>query len=111
MRAHCYWCVTKHISQAIVLTIEAATGYPEHIWLASGHLAEAEAEILEVHPKFADRIREVRRKLTGEDPGFRKDSLMELLREARTLAENAKEEKDVDMVNRVLRNLKKDLNT
>lgn len=36
MRNSCLFCVSKHISQAIVLTIESVLGYPIHLWLAAG---------------------------------------------------------------------------
>ena len=44
MREHCWECVMKHIAQACILEGEARLGYPVHMWLAMGHLAEAEAE-------------------------------------------------------------------
>jgi hypothetical protein len=37
MRETCLFCVSKHLSQAIVLTTECAQGYPMHVWLAIGH--------------------------------------------------------------------------
>jgi hypothetical protein len=36
---------------------EALLGYPLHAFLAIGHLAEAEAELLEKHPDLASTIR------------------------------------------------------
>lgn len=40
-RRPCIDCVEKHISQAWILGNEAIMGYPEHIALVLGHLAEA----------------------------------------------------------------------
>jgi hypothetical protein len=39
---------------------ESELGYPEHFWLAVGHLAEAESESLHKHPDIAGAIREAR---------------------------------------------------
>ena len=60
MRPSCLDCARKHVAQASILLDEAALGYPEHKWLAVGHLAEAEAETLKVWPKLAETIREHR---------------------------------------------------
>jgi hypothetical protein len=53
-------CALKHIGQAEALMAEAILGYPEHKYLAIGHLAEAEAELLKDHGSLACMIRECR---------------------------------------------------
>jgi len=68
-RKACPDCVRKHLAQAIVLFQEAMQGYPEHRWLAMGHMAEAEAEIEGMFPDIADEIRGLRKKCE-EMPGF-----------------------------------------
>lgn len=60
-RRSCPNCARKHIGQAIVLLDEARNGYPDHIWLAIGHLAEAQAEIDRDQPNTAREIREARK--------------------------------------------------
>lgn len=60
MRRGCPFCVRKHLAQAVVLLTESIKGYPHHLWLAVGHLAEAEDECEELYPEFAKRIRDVR---------------------------------------------------
>jgi len=63
MRNWCYNCVIKHLGQACVTNSEAKLGYPEHIALAIGHLAEASEEIIKESPEFAEEIRDHRLKL------------------------------------------------
>jgi len=46
MRYPCIDCARKHIAQAIVLLNETFQGYPDHRWLAIGHLAEAADELI-----------------------------------------------------------------
>lgn len=60
MRRSCLNCVRKHLGQASVLLGEVGLGYPEHFWLAIGHMAEAEAESLYEYPELANVIREHR---------------------------------------------------
>jgi len=60
MRDSCRSCARKHIAQACILMLEAQKGYPEHGWLAVGHMAEAEDELLEKHPDMANVIRSER---------------------------------------------------
>lgn len=60
MRHGCTTCARKHIAQASVLMDEARLGYPEHAWLAVGHLAEAESELLEEFEDLAIQVREHR---------------------------------------------------
>jgi hypothetical protein len=59
-RPGCMDCVRKHVAQAIVLLGESRLGYPEHRWLAIGHLAEASEEALGVDEGLAKRIRDAR---------------------------------------------------
>lgn len=62
MRPSCIDCARKHVSQAEVLMSEALKGYPEHAWLAIGHLAEAEDEMLAEYPGMVEIIRSHRLK-------------------------------------------------
>lgn len=75
MRPSCVRCALKHLAQAIVLFGEAELGYPLHRWLAYGHMAEAESELVGDHPAVAAMVREARKEweVTG------KCNLMELL--------------------------------
>lgn len=59
----CLDCVRKHLSQAAVLMDEARQGYPEHVWLAIGNLAEAARESAVRYPLLAAKIRDQRHKL------------------------------------------------
>jgi hypothetical protein len=56
-RTTCLDCTRKHIAQAIVLLGEAQMGYPEHRWLAVGHLAEATEESMGDYPVLAADLR------------------------------------------------------
>ena len=69
MRHGCYDCARKHLGQASVLYDESILGYPEHRWLAIGHLAEAESEFLEIDPGMSAQIREHRVNLI-DDPDY-----------------------------------------
>ena len=86
-RESCLFCVSKHISQAIVLMQEAYAGYPEHRWLAVGHLGEAEAESQSDFPILSVAIRETRCRMMGQEVSGGCLSLMNLLKRARTEAE------------------------
>jgi hypothetical protein len=86
MRETCLMCVSKHIAQAIVLVIEAQLGYQLHLWLAVGHLAEAESECIEKYPCFSNNIRKVRMVLSGQEGVFKSTDLMDLLEQARDIA-------------------------
>jgi hypothetical protein len=81
MRSTCLYCVVKHLSQAIILVSEAQRGYPKHLFYAVGHLAEAEEESIHRFPDLANRIRNVRVVLMGQDTGciFIPESLDELI--------------------------------
>lgn len=59
-REACQDCVRKHLGQAVVLLNEMLMGYPEHKWLAVGHLAEAAEECIGQFPEVAHMIREDR---------------------------------------------------
>lgn len=63
-RTSCLDCGRKHIAQAEALMCEALLGYPLHAYLAIGHLAEAESELLLDHPEEAINIRAERVKYT-----------------------------------------------
>lgn len=67
MRVSCLNCTRKHLSQAIVLLIEAKLGYPEHLWLAIGHLAEAESESVTEYKLLAEKIRLERTRLMDDE--------------------------------------------
>ncbi len=63
MRKTCLACVRKHISQAMILVLEAEKDpetYGWHRFIACGHLAEAEDECVEKYPKLAGNIRKTR---------------------------------------------------
>lgn len=60
MRDTCLDCVIKHLSQAEILLEESLLGHPDHLYLAIGHLAEAESECLLEYPELAVNIRENR---------------------------------------------------
>lgn len=60
-RGDCANCVRKHLGQAAALLQESLQGYPEHTWLAIGHLAEAEAESQNKFPEFAEKLRAARK--------------------------------------------------
>jgi hypothetical protein len=70
MRQECMDCVRKHIAQAIILLDEYILGYPHHRWLAVGHLAEAESEVMAYSVKLASEIRKERLKImnNAENP-------------------------------------------
>jgi hypothetical protein len=87
MRETCLWCVSKHISQAIVLVTECCQGYPYHVWIAIGHLAEAETESCSEFPELAEKIRKVRLALMGQEGEFKHGDLMNLLKKVRDIAE------------------------
>jgi hypothetical protein len=63
MRPTCTYCARKHLAQALVLLQEAQQGYPEHVWFAIGHLAEASDELVQDFPDMANEIRLNRKNL------------------------------------------------
>lgn len=67
-RKPCCYCVMKHLSQALILLQESILGYPRHVWLALGHMAEAESEILEYSEELAKKIRDVRICIQDQKP-------------------------------------------
>ena len=67
MRESCLDCVRKHIAQALILLTESKLGHPEYKWLAVGHLAEAEAESVQMFIEFANQIRSERLKIIEND--------------------------------------------
>lgn len=60
MREPCLDCVIKHLGQAFVTNIEYHMGYPDHILLTIGHLAEASEECFGKNAEIANRIRQER---------------------------------------------------
>ena len=66
MRPTCLACARKHLAQAVILGIEAATGYPTFKWLVIGHMAEAEAELVTEYPDLANEIREYRKEYESD---------------------------------------------
>lgn len=60
MRKPCLNCVIKHLAQAYVLKIESENGYPAHIFLTIGHMAEASEEVYGVSVELAEEIRQYR---------------------------------------------------
>lgn len=63
MRPTCTYCARKHLAQAQILVNEAAMGYPDHLWLAIGHMAEASEELIATYPDVARQIRGYRKGL------------------------------------------------
>lgn len=61
MRDSCLNCSRKHLAQASILMTEAKLGYPAHRWLAIGHMAEAETELVGDYLGLAMGIREHRK--------------------------------------------------
>ena len=59
-RPQCARCSIKHLAQARALVMETCKGYPEHVWYAIGHMAEAEDECVELMPMEAGLIRKER---------------------------------------------------
>jgi len=102
MRETCLFCVSKHISQAIVLVSEAAKGYPYHIWIAIGHLAEAEDECMNDFHNVSQDIRKVRLALMGQDGEFKCNDLMDLLIEVRKVAEFINEVPEEKRIEKIL---------
>jgi len=50
----------------MVLLQESLQGYPEHRWLAAGHIAEAEAEAMGAFPDIAEMLRQARKRMEQE---------------------------------------------
>lgn len=71
-RTTCVDCAKKHLSQAKILLDESRKGYPEHFWIALGHMAEAEDELISKYPEWANRIRD-ERKLVESDKTYTPD--------------------------------------
>jgi hypothetical protein len=70
MRPPCTFCARKHLAQALVLLMESRQGYPQHLWLAIGHLAEAADELIGGGPAMRDAAHRIRqeRKTLEHDP-------------------------------------------
>ena len=67
MRPTCTDCAIKHLSQAAILLQESRHGYPDHIYYARGHMAEAEAELAKLYPSHSDLVRKERKLLEDDD--------------------------------------------
>jgi hypothetical protein len=83
------------------LNCEAKKGYPFHIWLAIGHLAEAEDECLADFPELSEKIRPIRLALMGQEGQFKNGAMMDLLIAARRIAEQingVSEEQRIDEI-------------
>lgn len=85
-REDCFFCVRKHLAQAQILLDESQLGYPLHKWLAVGHLAEAESEVLRYSLEFAKKIRETRIRIMGQCREGECAAVMSLLEEAEAIA-------------------------
>lgn len=70
MREPCLYCVRKHLGQAEVLMGEALRGYPEHKWLAVGHLSEAEEELVSFDSELVEKMRESRLEYMHNSVGY-----------------------------------------
>ncbi len=67
MRQTCTDCAIKHLAQASILLQETRHGYPDHIYYARGHLAEAEAELAQLYPAHSDLVRKERKLLEADE--------------------------------------------
>jgi hypothetical protein len=63
VRPSCQDCARKHLGQASALLGEVQQGYPDHLWLAIGHMAEAADELVQSWPDMANEIRAHRKRL------------------------------------------------
>lgn len=74
-RPTCTDCAKKHLSQSAILLSESKRGYPDHIWLALGHMAEAEEELVGEYPDHANTIREERKRVESSKGEYSPDYL------------------------------------
>ena len=88
LRQSCLKCARKHIAQSIVLLNESLLGYPDHRWLATGHLAEAAEETVMQYPKLAAMLR-FDRKMVEDGKGM--PDLMRYFRHIQTVEDNGAE--------------------
>ena len=79
MRGSCLNCGLKHLAQASVLIDEARLGYPAHWYLACGHMAEAESELLNGYSGISVIIRNHRVKMMEGGIGEYTFEIMELI--------------------------------
>lgn len=70
MREECLECGLKHVAKAIAQMGESRLGYPAHVALANGELAEACDELVVAEPKIAKRIRDERILLMADPKGY-----------------------------------------
>jgi len=61
MRPTCLNCARKHLAKALINMNEARLGYPVLVWLAIGHMSEAEDELLARYPEDSIKIRDHRK--------------------------------------------------
>ena len=80
MRVSCLNCARKHLANACVLIHEARFGYPDHMWLAIGHLCQAEVELAEAFPLLATAVHQ-HRKAYEESAGEYSVPIMKLIGE------------------------------
>lgn len=67
---HCLDCTMKHIESAMVVHEEEVfLGYPEHIHIVRGNLAQASRESVGEYPEFGNALRLYRLR-TLEDPDY-----------------------------------------
>ena len=66
MRPTCLNCARKHLAKALINMNEYRLGYPTFVWLAIGHLSEAEDELITRYPEQAYEIREHRKALEDD---------------------------------------------
>lgn len=67
MRPSCLNCARKHLAKALINLNESRLGYPVFVWLAIGHLSEAEDELLARYPEQSLSIREHRKALEDDN--------------------------------------------
>lgn len=90
MRPSCLSCARKHLAQALVLIHESHKGYPDHRWLAIGHLAEAEDELLAKFPAQASSVRNHRKLF--EDTDWHVIPIMDIINELTILDKEVKDD-------------------
>jgi len=82
----CMDCCRKHIGTAWALYFEAMGGYPWYRTKVVGELVEAERESMAHNPKFAEKIRECRRKISSSFEAMADVCLEDLAIEAEFVA-------------------------
>jgi hypothetical protein len=85
-RESCLDCVRKHLAQAEVLMSEVPQGYPDHQWIAVGHMGEAADESIKDYPALAKEIRKHRIAYMANAAYV--VPIMDLIKKASSLAES-----------------------